>query len=137
MAMGCCTVAGVTNTQAAEKSYMQNLKLKELKSNAKNTTGKDLELTNDLNVTCTNSGWTHKYYPKQKDSDGCWVKFREKTKCRVTVTYPASYKNLGIILGTYDFSYAPEDDFWNGETAFGKTTYYKNAKKYAYYKKIK
>lgn len=139
MVLSCFVVTGPVKTPAAEKSYMQRLKLKELKTNGKykiktyvdytnakqtstyyitnlkktnakkkgykklpftfivepsnikysssaihgnanngtagghlgyyyaivdNTTGKDLEEDNDVDVTCTNSDWKHKYYPK-------------------------------------------------------------------------
>lgn len=216
LVLSCFTVTGAQKTQAAEKSYMQKLNLKELKGNAKYkittgirysnqkitskyyitnlkktnakkkgykkltftfcvestnpkisksaihknvakdsngeycyyyyaivdaATGKDLEGENDLDVTCTSTDWKYKYYPKQKDNDDCWVRYVEKTKVNVTVVYPASYKDLGIVIGMCDSSKVKigktENKFWEGKTAFGETSYYKKAKQYAFYKKIK
>ena len=217
LALGCCSVMGTVQAQAATKNYMGSLKLKELKANTKYkikttvggtkqkqtseyyianlkktnakkkgykkltftfcvdsanvtqsksaihklsyyrgtngeqrgsyyaivdaATGKDLEIENDVNVTCSNSEWKYRMYPKQEDSHGCWVRYTQKAKVNVTVVYPASYKNLGIIIGMYDTSDfkngKTETAFWNGTKKFSETKYYKQAKKYSYYMKVK
>lgn len=104
-------------------------------------TGKELYEENEFDVTYTSSDWKYKHYPKQKDSDDCWVRYTEKTKATVTVVYPKTYKDLGILIGMYNSKEVKdgktENAFWNGKKAFGATSYYKKAKNNCYYKKIK
>lgn len=104
-------------------------------------TGKCLETANNKhNVTVKNSGFKHINYPTKYDDDGCSSCFYKSFSTKVTITYPKTYKDLGIVIGTYNYNVADgqllDDNFWNGSTSFRKTKAYKKFKKYIRYKKI-
>lgn len=102
-------------------------------------TGKCLEGENDLGVTVEFSPWDHKGQRKYYDKHGCWVNLAKYSVCRVVVTYPKNYKGLCVGVGGDNALYgsAADDEFWEGEKPFGKTTYYKKGKANSHWMRIK
>ena len=174
LVLSCFVVTGPVKTPAAEKSYMQRLKLKELKTNGKYKIKTYVDYTNAkqtstyyiTNLKKTNAkkkgykkltftfivepsnikysssaihgnanngtagGHLGYYYAIVDNTTG--KDLEEDNDVDVTVVYPESYKDLGIIVGAYDNStrelFFGDDSFWSGEKAFGKSSYYKYAK---------
>lgn len=89
-------------------------------------TGENLEYEhNDKNVTVKNGEWKWNKLKTYKDSHGCWWETNIDSKIKVSVTYPKDYKNLCIVVGgSSKYDENPTDEqFWNGNIKFGKTTY--------------
>ena len=63
-------------------------------------TGECLEVPNDKDVT-VKSKWTYSKYTKKKAKDGSWIRFAKKATAKVTIVYPATYKDLVIGAGGY------------------------------------
>lgn len=85
-----------------------------------------------------------------RDSDGCYFWYYSKVTYKVTVTYPKECKDLA--LGVWGNNYRwpaewdskavtrlvkAEDEFWDGEGAFGATRYYKKGKTNSHWMRIK
>lgn len=116
-------------------------------------TGKSLEAENNkLGVKVKGSDWKWTYYPKQKysytgilaeqyDSKDLWIHNYKSASYSFTVTYPKKCKDVVVGIGfvnkieSFDNSY--EKMYWNGETPYGKTSYYKNGKKTMSYMRLK
>lgn len=102
-------------------------------------TGRCLEGENDLDITVEFSPWEQKNQRKYYDKHGCWVNLAKYSVCRVVVTYPENYKGLCIGVGGDNVLYgsAADDEFWEGEKPFGKTTYYKKGKSNSHWMRIR
>lgn len=103
-------------------------------------TGKCLEAKNDKNVTVKYGQWKFADGKKFKHWSGFTIQAFKKASVKVTVTYPASYRNLCIGVGgdnthfgsNKDLSYDyiqndcadKEGLFWAGKAPFGKTSLY-------------
>lgn len=87
------------------------------------STGKCLESKNDKNVVVKATGWEMRGLQICNDSDGCSLMEPKGSQVKkVTVIYPADYKDLCIVAGGYSEDGDSNDDFWEGKVKFGKTT---------------
>lgn len=101
-------------------------------------TGKSLESSNDAGVTVISS-WSFKGNKKVTDKDGCWVRLPKTSIAKITIVYPNDYKNLCIGVGGYNLPYLTSADsfYWNGQKAFGKTSFYKKGKSNSHWMLVK
>lgn len=101
-------------------------------------TGKSLTANKNMDVYVQSSTWV--YSPKKYyyDSHGCWIGTCSYSKT-IKVTYPKNYKGLciGVCGNTVLKDTKKDDTFWDGKTAFGKTTYYdKKDKSVAHFMRV-
>lgn len=93
-------------------------------------TGKSFPDGNDFDVKvsygdCKYSKSKYKYY----GHSGSWCSYSKISKIKITVTYPKDYKDLCIGVAGNTNPSNKNDEFWNGEVPFKKSTYYKKGKK--------
>lgn len=99
-------------------------------------TGKTFDNSKEKNVAVKYGNWKHSGGTTFKHPDGQTIIAGAKWTIKVTITYPANYKNLCIGVGgdnTHYGSYTADDAswskdkeglFWNGKAPFGKTSLY-------------
>lgn len=102
-------------------------------------TGKSLNAANDKDVTVTDTGWINSKYKKLKGKDGSWIRYARKSKIKVTVVYPATYKDLAIGIGGCSKVKYKLNSYWNGKKSYSKTKgmWDKKDRSYAHFKRVK